>query len=161
MGAVVGVKYRGNVGGDFAFEVLFGDVLLGVLLEVELAALPGGGGEAGSEGGSQAGVGVGGDEVGNSQAALAQAVGKFTPVDFSFAQGAGYAEDHSFSVFAAHADGDQGGAISDGAVDADFVVGGVEGEVDDRWKGKRIYRSERKMGTDIIYCENIAICVSS
>jgi hypothetical protein len=36
-------------------------------------------------------------------------------VDFSFAQGAGYAEDHSFSVFAAHADGDQGGAISDGA----------------------------------------------
>ena len=56
-------------------------------------------------------------------------------MDFGFAQGAGYAEDHSFSVFTADADGDQGGAISDGAVDADFVVGGVESEVGDRWKG--------------------------
>ncbi len=58
MGSVVGVEDGSDVGGYFAFEVLFGDVLLGVLLEVKLATLPGGGAEASSEGGAQAAVGI-------------------------------------------------------------------------------------------------------
>ena len=40
VGAVVGVKNDLDGGGDLAFEMLFGDVFLGVLLEVELATLP-------------------------------------------------------------------------------------------------------------------------
>ncbi len=38
--SVDGVEDGGDVDGDFAFEFLFGDLLLGVLLEVELATLP-------------------------------------------------------------------------------------------------------------------------
>jgi len=40
VGAVVGVENDFDVGGDLAFEMLFGDVFLGVLLEMELATLP-------------------------------------------------------------------------------------------------------------------------
>ena len=40
VGVVVGVKNDFDVGGDLAFEMLLGDVFLGVLLEVELATLP-------------------------------------------------------------------------------------------------------------------------
>ena len=40
VGAVVGVKNDLDVGGYLAFEVLFGDVFLGVLLKVKLATLP-------------------------------------------------------------------------------------------------------------------------
>jgi hypothetical protein len=43
MGAVFGVEDAADVGGDFRLEVASGDVGLGVLLEVELAALPGAG----------------------------------------------------------------------------------------------------------------------
>lgn len=40
VGKVVGVENGLDVRGDLAFEVLFGDVVLCVLLEEELAALP-------------------------------------------------------------------------------------------------------------------------
>ena len=40
VGVGVGVKNDLDGGGDLAFEMLFGDVFLGVLLEVELATLP-------------------------------------------------------------------------------------------------------------------------
>jgi hypothetical protein len=63
MRAVIGVEDGGDVGGDLAFEILPGDVLLGVLLEVELAALPGCGLKTGLECGTQPGVRVGGDQI--------------------------------------------------------------------------------------------------
>jgi hypothetical protein len=40
VGAVVGVENGPDVGGDLGLEVLFCDVFLGVLLEMELATLP-------------------------------------------------------------------------------------------------------------------------
>ena len=40
VGLVVGIEDGFDVGCDLAFEVLFGDVVLGVLLEMKLAALP-------------------------------------------------------------------------------------------------------------------------
>ena len=40
MGLVRGVENGPDVCCDLGFEVLFGDILLGVLLEMELAALP-------------------------------------------------------------------------------------------------------------------------
>ena len=40
VGAVVGIEDDSDVRGDLAFEMLLGDVFLGVLLEMELATLP-------------------------------------------------------------------------------------------------------------------------
>ena len=56
-------------------------------------------------------------------------------MDLGFGKGAGDSEDHSLAVVAAHADGDEGGTIPDHTVDTDFVVGGVEGEVEDLGEG--------------------------
>ncbi len=61
VGTVVGVENDFDVRGDLAFEMLLGDVFLGVLLEMELAALPRGAVERGFESRFQAAVGVGGD----------------------------------------------------------------------------------------------------
>ena len=69
--------------------------------------------------------------VRNADAALPEAVGEVAPMDLGFGKGAGDSEDHSLAVVAAHADGDEGGTIPDHTVDTDFVVGGVEGEVED------------------------------
>ena len=58
MGSIIGVENNFDVRGDFAFEVLLGDVFLGVLLEVELASLPGSGVQRGFESRLQAAVGI-------------------------------------------------------------------------------------------------------
>lgn len=65
MGAVFGVEDAADLIGDSLLEVLGGDVGLGVLLEVELAALPRAGVEGGAQGGTEPDVGVGGDAVGD------------------------------------------------------------------------------------------------
>ncbi len=124
-----GVEDGGDLGGDDGLEFLSGDEVAGVLLEVELAALPGAGVAGGPQGGFEAGVGVGDDEVGNADAALFERDEEFPPVDFGFGKGAADTEDHAFAVVAADADGLEGGAVAHDAVDADFVVGGVEDEV--------------------------------
>jgi|GEM_PF-3342939 len=74
-------------------------------------------------------MGVGDDEVGNADATLFEGDEEFAPVDFGFGEGATDTENHAFSVVAANADGFERGAVADGAVDADLVVGGVEDEV--------------------------------
>jgi hypothetical protein len=40
VGKVIGIENDSDVVGDFALQMLLGDVFLGVLLEVELATLP-------------------------------------------------------------------------------------------------------------------------
>ena len=135
VGEVFGVEDAADLVGDFLLEVPGGDVGLGVLLEVELAALPGAGVEGGAQGGSESDVGVGGDAVGDAEAALLEAGEEVAPVDLGFGEGAGDAEDEAFAVVAADADGDEGGAVADIAVDADLVVGGVGEEVGDLGKG--------------------------
>lgn len=74
-------------------------------------------------------MGVGGDEVGYADAALLERDEQFAPVDFGFGEGATDSKDHAFAVLAADADGFECGAVARSAVDADFVVGGVEDEV--------------------------------
>ena len=100
-----------------------------ILLEVELAALPGAGIAGGTQGGFEAGVGVGYDKVGNADSALFEGHEEFAPVNFGFGEGATDAKDHAFAVIASDADGFEGGAVADGAVDADFVIGGIEDEI--------------------------------
>jgi hypothetical protein len=59
VGSGFGVEDGGDLGGDEGLEFLFGDEVAGVLLEVELAALPGTGVAGGPQGGLDAGVGIG------------------------------------------------------------------------------------------------------
>ena len=53
------------------------------------------------------------------------------PRQWTSASGATHSEDHALAVVAADAVGDEGGAIAHDAVDADFVVGGVDDQVRD------------------------------
>ena len=62
MGAVRGEEDAADVGGDFCAQLETRDVGLGVLLEVELAALPGDGGEDGAVGGGEAGMVIADEE---------------------------------------------------------------------------------------------------
>lgn len=135
LGAVFGVEDAADLVGDFLFEILGGDVGLGVLLEVELATLPRAGVEGGSQCRTEADVGVGGDAVGDADATLLEAGEEVAPMDLGFGEGAGDAEDEAFAVVPPDADGDEGGAVADVAVDADLVVGGVCEEVGDLGKG--------------------------
>ena len=84
VGAGFGVEDGGDLGGDEGLEFLFGDEMTGVLLEVELAALPGAGVACGPESGFEAGVGVRNDEVQNADAALLERDEELAPVDFGF-----------------------------------------------------------------------------
>ena len=70
VGEVVGVENGPDVRGDLGFEVRFGDVFLGVLLEMELATLPRGAVECGLERRFQAAVGVGSDKIRNGVVSL-------------------------------------------------------------------------------------------
>ena len=56
-------------------------------------------------------------------------------MNLGFGEGAGNAEDKAFAVVATDADGNEGGAVADVAVDADLVVGGVGKEMGDLGKG--------------------------
>jgi hypothetical protein len=56
-------------------------------------------------------------------------------MDLGLGEGAGDAEDDAFAVVPSDADGDEGGAVADVAVNADLVVGGVGEEVGDLRKG--------------------------
>ena len=80
------IKDRADVAADAAAHGDLGDVLLGVLLKMELAALPGGGIESGAQGCLEAFVGVGSHRVGNSDAALLEGVDKVAPVRLGFGE---------------------------------------------------------------------------
>jgi hypothetical protein len=56
-------------------------------------------------------------------------------VDFRLGEGAADAEDHAFAIVATNPVGDESGTIADDPVDADFVVGGINGHVADRRQG--------------------------
>ena len=71
----------------------FGAVVEGVLLEMELAALPGDAWEASAEGGAQAGVIVADEEGEAVEAAILEALEEVAPVDLGLGEGDADAED--------------------------------------------------------------------
>lgn len=129
--AVAGVEDVTDVVGDLLSHGDFWNVGLGVLLEMELAALPGRGIESGSESGFEAFMGIGCDEVGDADAAFAQRGEECAPVNLVFGKGGGSSKDHAFAIVAPDADGDEDGAVAHGGIDAHLDVGGVEEEVGD------------------------------
>ena len=90
---------------------------------MELAALPGHGGEDGGAGGAQAGVVIADRQLDAVQAALLQAAEEGAPMDLGFAQGDADAQDGAFAI-RADAQGDEDGAIQHaGRLDGPFRNG--------------------------------------
>lgn len=75
-----------------------GDIGLGVLLEMELAALPGDGGKDGLAGGSHARIVIAEDGAGAAETAGDEGGEEFAPMDFGLAQGGADAGDGAFAI---------------------------------------------------------------
>ena len=96
---------------------------------MKLAALPRAGIEGGAQCRPQSFVGVGSNTVRDADATRLEAREEPAPVHFGFRECAGNTKDKAFAVIASDADGDEGGAVADVAVDPDLVVGGVGKQV--------------------------------
>ena len=86
------VKHTADGAGDFFPLLEPGHIGLGVLLQMELAALPGDGPKDGLARGGHAGMVVADDELAAAEAALNQAVEEGPPMHFGFAEGDADAE---------------------------------------------------------------------
>ena len=75
-----------EVGGDFLAHVDFGDEVHGVLLEMELATLPGNSCKACGEGGTETGMVVADDQAQAVESTGLKAGEELAPVDFGFAE---------------------------------------------------------------------------
>ena len=112
VGAIRGEEDAADVGGDLGAQIEAWDMGLGILLEVELAALPEHGGEDGAAGGGEAGMVVANEELEAAEAALLEALEKVAPVDLGFAEGDASTEDLALAI-GADAEGDEHGAVDD------------------------------------------------
>jgi len=117
-----------DIGRHAGAHVETGDVSLGVLLEMELAALPRDGGEDGSTGGRESAMGVADDEGETVKASGLERGKEGTPVDLRFAERSADAEDGSLSV-GADPDGDENGAVQELAALADLFVSGIQDQI--------------------------------
>lgn len=77
---------------------------------------------------------IGGNEVWDANSSLLKAGEKFTPMNFRFRKGTADAKDHPLAVAAAHAMGDEGGAVADYAINTDFVISRIDGDVEAFWQ---------------------------
>ena len=127
-GAIRGVEDAADVCGELGAHFQARDIGLSVLLEMELAALPGDGREDGAARGGEAGMVVGDEELECAQAALLETLEEVAPVNFGFAQSDADAEDLAFAL-GVDAQGDEHGAIEHAAAMADFFVAGIEQDV--------------------------------
>lgn len=104
------------------------NVSLGVLLEMELAALPGYGGEDGLTCGSHAWMSVADDERGTMETACDEGREEVSPMHFGFTQGDTDTEDGAFTV-SADAHGDEHGAVREKATVANLFITGIKDQV--------------------------------
>ena len=111
-----------NASGHFLTHFEARDVSWGVLLEMEMAALPGDGGKDGLASGGHARMGIANDETGATEAAGDEGGKELAPMDFGLAQGGADAEDGAFAIGAdADAAGDKHRAVAQEASGADFL----------------------------------------
>lgn len=128
-GGEIGAKEDGtDVGGDFGAQIETGDISLSVLLEMELAALPGDGREDGGASRAETGVGVTNDEGEAVEAAGLERGEEGAPVGFGLAEGDADAEDGALAI-EADADGDEDGAVQKLSALANLLVAGIEDQV--------------------------------
>ena len=113
-----GIEDLAQLGGDGLTHGDPGHVVSGVLLEMELAALPGDAWKASATSGLEAGVIVADDELGAVEATLLERTEEVAPVSLCLAQGDADAEDGSVPGDI-DADGDQDSSIENHAIAAD------------------------------------------
>jgi hypothetical protein len=133
-GTAVTVEDAADGDGDLGALVLTRDVGLDVLLEMELATLPGHGVEDGLACGFETEVIVTGDELDAGETALGEALEEGAPVNLGLAEGDADTEDGAFA-FGIDAHGDEDGAIADLAVESDFFVTGIKDQIGERAEG--------------------------
>ena len=133
-GATGAVEDVADGPGDLGALLQARDVSLGVLLEVELAALLGDGAKDGLTRGGHAGMIVA-DDVGDAaQAALQEALEEGPPMHFGLTEGDTHTEDDALAC-GGDAQGDEDGAVAELAVVADFFIAGVEHQIGTRSQG--------------------------
>ena len=117
-----------DIGGHAGAHFETGDVSLGVLLEMELAALPRDGGKDGSTGGREAAMGVADDEGESMKASGLERGEERTPVDLRFTESSTDAENGALSI-GAYSDGDENGAVQELTALADLFVSGIQDQI--------------------------------
>jgi hypothetical protein len=117
-----------NQGGEGAAQGELWHVVEGVLLEMELAALPRHAGETGLERRPQTFMIIADDEDGAVQAALLESSQEIAPVHFGLADGCGDTENGTLAV-GGDANGHEHGAVQDDAIAADLFIAGIDDEV--------------------------------
>jgi len=127
-GATGAFKDTADGASDFGALIQPRDVGLGVLLEVELAALPWDGAKDGPARGGHAGVIITDDEGDAAEAALDEALEEGPPMHFGFTEGDAHTEDGALAC-GRDAQGDEDGAVAELAVVADFFVAGIEDQI--------------------------------
>ncbi len=126
--AVGTVEHRADLVGDEGALIQTRDVGLGVLLEMELAALPGDAGEHGLPSRPEALVGITDEQPGGMKPALLEAGQEGPPVHLGFTEGDADAQHRAFAI-GAHADGDEYGAVQHLPAVADFFIAGVDKDI--------------------------------
>ena len=114
--------------GEGGTLVQAGHIGLGVLLEVELAALPGDAREHRLAGGAEAFVVITDEQSGGMEAALLETGEKGAPMDLGFAQGDADAQDGAFAI-RADTQGDEYGAIEDLSSLTNLFIAGVNEDI--------------------------------
>ena len=127
-GAAGTVKDIADGTGDLGALIQTRDMGLGVLLEMELATLPGHGGKDRRARGLETGVIVAGDVAHAAQAALEEALEEGAPVNLGFAQSDADAEEGAFAI-GPDPQGDENGAVEQLAVLPDLFVAGIQEEI--------------------------------
>jgi hypothetical protein len=117
--------------GDFGALIEARDASLGVLLEVEWAALPRDGAKDGLARGRHAGVIIADDEGDAAEAALDEALEEDAPMHFRLTEGDTHAENGTLA-FGGDAQGDEDGTVAELAIVADFFVTSVEHQIGTR-----------------------------
>gem|GEM_PF-1481273 len=95
---------------------------------MELASLPGNGGEDGSTGGREAAMGIANDEGESVEASGLKRCEKGAPVSFRFAERSTDAQDGALSV-GADSDGDENGTVQELAALANLFVSGIQDQI--------------------------------
>ena len=127
-GEIRRVEDGADVGGDAGAHVETRDVSLGIELEMELATLPGDGGENGHTGSREPAMGIANDEEEAMEAACLKGSQECAPVNFGLAEGDADAEDGALSILP-DPDGDENGAVQELPALADLLVSGVQDQV--------------------------------
>lgn len=115
-------------GCDVGTEGYLGNVVEGILLEMELAALPEDAGKAGGSGGAQAGMIIADDEGDSMEAALLQGTQEVAPVSLGLAESGADPQDGALTG-GIDADGEKDRTVDDGAIAADLLVTGIQDEI--------------------------------